>query len=51
MKGQHPLWELRTKDEASTFWREEFGHLSSDQQQQEADGATEVRHASKATLV
>lgn len=24
---QHPLWTLRTKEEAQQFWEDEFGHL------------------------
>ena len=27
---KHPLWQLRSKEEAQAFWQEEFGHLSSD---------------------
>lgn len=23
----HPLWKLRTKEEAAQFWKKEFGHL------------------------
>ncbi len=26
---QHPLWTLRTKEEAQQFWEDEFGHLKS----------------------
>lgn len=25
---KHPLWELRTKEEAQEFWQREFGHLN-----------------------
>ena len=39
---EHPLWKLRSKEEAQEFWEEEFGHLkskngpsSASQQQQE----------------
>ena len=24
---QHPLWKLRSKQEATEFWEKEFGHL------------------------
>ena len=24
-KGKHPLWTLRTKEEADAFWKAEFG--------------------------
>ncbi len=24
---KHPLWQLRSKEEAQQFWEEEFGHL------------------------
>ncbi|KAK9808468.1 hypothetical protein WJX73_009592 [Symbiochloris irregularis] len=24
---QHPLWKLRTKEQATEFWEKEFGHL------------------------
>ena len=50
MKGKHPLWELRTKEQAEAFWKQEFGHLGGGvegQQQAEAEG----RHAGQATLV
>lgn len=48
MKNKHPLWELRTKEEAEAFWKEEFGHLSGDNGQQ---AAAEGRQGSKTTLV
>jgi len=27
MKGKHPLWSLRSKEEAAGFWEQEFGHV------------------------
>ena len=24
----HPLWQMRSKEEAADFWHKEFGHLS-----------------------
>lgn len=27
---EHPLWTLRTKEEAEEFWEDEFGHLKRD---------------------
>ncbi|CAL5227549.1 g10540 [Coccomyxa viridis] len=27
--SEHPLWRLRSKEEAQQFWEEEFGHLRS----------------------
>ena len=29
---EHPLWTLRTKEEAQEFWEQEFGHLRREQQ-------------------
>ena len=29
LEHQHPLYKLRTKEEAQRFWQSEFGHLSS----------------------
>lgn len=26
-RPKHPLYELRTPEEAQTFWKSEFGHL------------------------
>ena len=28
---EHPLWTLRTKEEAQEFWEQEFGHLRREQ--------------------
>lgn len=33
--GEHPLWQMRTKDEARAFWQEEFGHLAADEEEEE----------------
>lgn len=30
MHGKHPLWTLRSKEEAAEFWQEEFGDKASD---------------------
>lgn len=59
--GQHPVWEIRTHEEARAFWDAEFVHLSGqpegqqEPQQREAAeaavGAGEAeRHGAKATL-
>ena len=56
MKGKHPLWQLRTPDEARAFWQAEFG------QGQQADGeggggggapsgGARARHSETTTLV
>ena len=29
--SEHPLWTLRTKEEAQEFWEQEFGHLRREQ--------------------
>lgn len=29
---EHPLWTLRTKEEAQDFWEQEFGHLRREQE-------------------
>ena len=29
---EHPLWTLRTKEEAQEFWEQEFGHLRREQE-------------------
>jgi hypothetical protein len=47
--GRHPLWELRTPQQAAEFWGREFGKLSGEGPQAAAAAAAAAEAAAEAS--